>query len=57
MEEKIFRHKTHVINPQCMTLKLIAKLFLEIVASPSKNQNCPKDFDKTIGHEMDRKFH
>ena len=40
-----------------MTLNYIAKLFLEIVASPSKNQNCPKDFDKTIGHEMDRKFH
>ena len=36
-----------------MTLNFIAKLFLEIVASPSKNQNCPKDFDKTIGHEMD----
>ena len=25
---------------------LIAKLFLEIVAKVSKNQNCPKDFDK-----------
>jgi len=36
-----------------MTLNLIAKLFLEIVASPSKNQYCPKDFDKIIGHEMD----
>ena len=36
-----------------MTLNLIAKLFLEIVASPYKNQYCPKDFDKIIGHEMD----
>ena len=27
-------------------LNLIAKLFLEIVAKVSKNQNCPKDFDK-----------
>ena len=36
-----------------MTLNLIAKLFLEIVVSLSKNQNCPNDFDKIIGHEMD----
>ena len=27
-------------------LNFIAKLFLEIVAKVSKNQNCPKDFDK-----------
>ena len=36
-----------------MTLNLIAKLFLEIVASPSKKSTLSKDFDKTIGHEKD----
>ena len=35
-----------------MTLNLIARLFLEIFASPSKNQYCPNDFDKIIGHEL-----
>ena len=37
--------------------KSYSKIILEIVDSPSKIQNCPKDFDKTIGHEMDIKFY
>ena len=32
--------------------KSYSKVILEIVVSLSKNQSCPKDFDKTIGHEM-----
>ena len=36
-----------------MTFNLIARIFLEKVASTSKIQNCPNKFDKIIGHEMD----
>ena len=40
------------LDMRWMTLKPIARLFLEIVASPSKNQYCPNYFDKIIGHEL-----